>query len=167
MTELFDCNHPKIEKFVRNEIIANMSLIVPEIIKAQDNEEDYYNLYSQEDYYSAIIEYNFDEEEEKELLEEWDIETIEDLTATESDLYDIANRYNIDPIIHEVYEYYSVSGFLADRLETEGEIVERDFFGHTIWGRCTTGQSVTLDYVIRKIVTDLHNEVEEMSNRYK
>lgn len=51
----------------------------------------------------------------------------------------------------EVFEHWIVSDWLADKLEEQGESVARDVQGLTIWGRCTTGQAIALDYVIQSI----------------
>jgi hypothetical protein len=48
----------------------------------------------------------------------------------------------------EIYEHWIVSERLADRLEQHGEVIERDFYGLTVWGRATTGQAILLDGVI-------------------
>ena len=36
----------------------------------------------------------------------------------------------------------------------EGEVVARDFLGMTIWGRGTTGQAISMDYVILQIAKE-------------
>lgn len=54
----------------------------------------------------------------------------------------------------EVYEWWAVSNWLAEKLEEKGEIVA--YTGMTcIWGRGTTGQAILLDYVISEICNDL------------
>jgi hypothetical protein len=45
----------------------------------------------------------------------------------------------------EPLEYWSVSNWFAEKLEAEGCLVERDFYGLNVWGRETSGQSITLD----------------------
>ena len=45
----------------------------------------------------------------------------------------------------EPYEHWSVSEWLAGKLEEQGCLIERDFYGHSVWGRETTGQSVSMD----------------------
>jgi len=30
-----------------------------------------------------------------------------------------------------------------------------DFYGLTIWGRCTTGQSISMDWVVQDILKDI------------
>lgn len=68
------------------------------------------------------------------------------LTAQE-----VCEGENIDPHTNEAYEHWIVSGWLADKLEAAGEMVLRDFMGLTIWGRSTTGQAISQDYVINEI----------------
>jgi len=57
----------------------------------------------------------------------------------------------------EAYEHWIVSDWLADKLHKRGEMVE-EIHGLTVWGRCTTGQSIYLDRVICDIYDDLHGE---------
>lgn len=52
----------------------------------------------------------------------------------------------------EIFEYWSVSDWLADKLILRGEKVTKDFYGHCIWGRTTTGQAIDMDCVVRSIV---------------
>ena len=72
------------------------------------------------------------------------------------EFFEIFVRYdeNEDPI--EIYEYWFVSGYLANKLEAKGEIISHDFFGHCVWGRTTTGQSISMDHVIREIYAELN-----------
>lgn len=76
----------------------------------------------------------------------------------------VGREFNLDPDTSEVYEHWIVSGWLAERLKEEGHVVG-EFAGLTIWGRQTTGQSISMDHVIQKIAGDLWaeelNEVKE------
>lgn len=60
-----------------------------------------------------------------------------------------------DPYYWEVYEHWIVSSHLAHKLQQQGEYVDRDFGGLEIWGRTTTGQSISMDGVIIKIYREL------------
>ena len=60
-----------------------------------------------------------------------------------------------DPV--EVYEWWAVSSWLADKLRARGEIVI-DYGCPTVWGRQTTGQAILLDGVIREIAVELWPE---------
>lgn len=62
---------------------------------------------------------------------------------------------SIEPHEDEVYEHWVVSDWLADKLKEKGECICLDWQGLTIWGRCTTGQMVSMDSVIREIAEEL------------
>ena len=53
----------------------------------------------------------------------------------------------------EVYEYWAVTSWLADKLKEYGEPVAEFGLTHVWgrWGRGTTGQAIALDYVIEQI----------------
>ena len=46
----------------------------------------------------------------------------------------------IDPYDREVYEHWSVSTWLAEKLQAAGEKVDTDFAAMNVWARTTTGQ---------------------------
>ncbi len=59
-----------------------------------------------------------------------------------------------DGYVNEAYEHWIVTPYLADKLEELGEIVG-ELFNWKIWGRCTSGQAISLDYVIQRIASDM------------
>lgn len=75
-----------------------------------------------------------------------------------NDWHDLCVKRDIEPHQREVYEFWIVSDWLADKLEAHGEKVERDFANLTIWGRTTTGQAVYADWVMEKIAEELSGE---------
>lgn len=80
---------------------------------------------------------------------------IKGMITNESEYREIAYRFNLDPEQHEVYEHWTIpEGWTASELQDAGELVF-NFCNLRIWGRCTTGQSISMDYVIRKIVKGL------------
>ncbi|WP_321935497.1 hypothetical protein [Paraburkholderia sp. J8-2] len=70
------------------------------------------------------------------------------------EIEEFADEHGIDPERTEVNEQLVVSDYLAARLEEKGEVVEHDFLGLTVWGRCEGGQMVHMDKVIRDIVRE-------------
>lgn len=64
---------------------------------------------------------------------------------------------NLDPYKWEVFAHWAVTEWLADKLEEQGERVDRDFGGLCVWARTTTGQQISADEVIEKIARDLAN----------
>lgn len=53
----------------------------------------------------------------------------------------------------EPLEFWIVSDWLAGKLEEHDECVAYDVHGLTIWGRCTSGQAISMDSVIEGIAT--------------
>lgn len=53
----------------------------------------------------------------------------------------------------EVFEWYKVSSWLMEKLNHNKEVVIPHM---NLWGRTTFGQMISQDYVIEKIVKDLH-----------
>ena len=58
----------------------------------------------------------------------------------------------------EVFEWWAVSDWLANKLGAHGCVLHRAFYGLTLWGRCTTGQAISMDHVIECIVRELYRE---------
>ena len=56
--------------------------------------------------------------------------------------------------IPEVYEYWLVTPWLAEKLKAQGELVT-EFFYQDIWGRQTSGQLIYMDAVIDDITREL------------
>lgn len=58
----------------------------------------------------------------------------------------------IDNEQQEIFEYWKVSDYLAEKLTEKGAcIIESE----SIWGRTTTGQAILLDYVISQICAEM------------
>ena len=79
-------------------------------------------------------------------------EKVSDLITNDNEYREIADEFDLDPDTHEVYEHWQLQErWTARELEAHGETVF-EFGGMMIWGRCTTGQSLALDGVVRNIV---------------
>lgn len=68
---------------------------------------------------------------------------------------ELCDAHNIEPYQREVFEHWSVSDWLADKLEAAGEKVSRDFANMNVWARCTTGQGIAADSVIEAIAREI------------
>ena len=83
---------------------------------------------------------------------------VKTLITNDSEYTEIGQHFNLDPDYCEVYEHYTVnSSWAADDLRAYGQIVF-EFGGMTIFGRCTTGQSISIDSVILNIVKSLPDD---------
>lgn len=68
---------------------------------------------------------------------------------------EISKHFDLEPNYDEIYEYWNIdSNWFADQLKEYGQVVF-EFGGLTIFGRCTTGQSLSLDGFLRRMVRDL------------
>jgi hypothetical protein len=76
------------------------------------------------------------------------IANIDDGTVDGLDDWREAVRDIAEP--EEVFEWWEVGEWLAEKLEAAGEVVIRNGYGDW-WGRRTTGQSVSLDYIIQRL----------------
>ncbi len=65
-----------------------------------------------------------------------------------------------EPYAREIFEHWAVTDWFADKLEAAGEKVDRDFAGLNIWGRTTTGQSMTMDGVVQRVYAQTHTGLE-------
>lgn len=64
---------------------------------------------------------------------------------------ELCDYCRIDSEIVEALEHWIVSTWLARKLEDLGEMVCRDICGLTVWGRRTTGQTISVDHVMLTI----------------
>lgn len=53
----------------------------------------------------------------------------------------------------EVYEFWSITEWLGEKLEERGEIIF-DYLDFTVWGRQCTGQAIKLDGIIQDIAKE-------------
>ncbi len=84
------------------------------------------------------------------LVEYFPYRNISFLSFDEKEL--LAEKLNFEPEPIEIYEYWIISDWLADKLEQEwAEVVVRDYHGLTIWGRAATGQAISMDSVFQNI----------------
>ena len=81
-----------------------------------------------------------------------------DKISSDDEYREIGNEYDLGTGYNEIYEYWTIpEGFTARELREHGQVVF-DFGGLTIWGRMTTGQSISMDGVIRRIVKELDED---------
>ena len=132
-------------QFVEREVVACASQLVYEL-----SDNDAYRELISEEFYSTPdwdnMKDNFignlDEDEEKEICEHFNVENITEIGEQE-----LCEYADVD------FEY--LEPWLGRKLKEYGEIVSFDFFGFTIWGRCSSGQAILLDGVISRICEEM------------
>lgn len=60
-----------------------------------------------------------------------------------------------EPPIQEVFQFWLVSDWLADKLEAIGAPVARDILGFNVWGRTECGQALTMDHHLNQVANAL------------
>ncbi len=138
--------------FVAREVCYCVSGLVCEIAK---DREDYFHMFRVFDGDQArefVAQELADDPEQKGEIEDFDLDDA-------GELKDAMDALCLDPADAEcdVYEHWIVTDWLADKLKAKGEMIERDFYGLTIWGRTTTGQAILLDSVICHIYDEHHD----------
>ena len=121
-----------IDDFVHDEIHICASSLVSEIIEVRNN-GSIQRMLSLKDNLSYRA------------LEEFDIDNIEWPIDEETE----------EP--REVFEWWIVTKWIADKLKTQNECIIEAGFIH-IWGRTCTGQSVSMDVVIEDIYNAVMNK---------
>lgn len=148
----------KAGQFVAREVYGNINAMVEYILRQEDSEapfthDDIENMFRFPEYYGTYA--NFPGGTEEELTEE--IERLEglqnDYEIEDSEWHEIQGE--IDDLEHleeepqEIFEWWLVSGHLAEKLRDKGEPVIMD---ENIWGRTSTGQAILLDSIINEIL---------------
>lgn len=159
--------------FVAREVNVCLTSMVEYILKKgwEDREAPFSfedgveNYYTYPEYIGEYADFSGGTEEQRDA----EVERLRDL---QSDLYDQMNKENTKEIEgkrgkieeeikelesletepQEVYEWWSVSGYLCEKLKEQGEVVIES---EGIWGRGCSGQAILLDGVITRICSDM------------
>lgn len=164
------------EHLVRNEVVYCVSSLISSLAKATAEHdvdglslEDILSLCVQDDWETTAREYidGLDLEDLQQIADYINVsyvetdtcETLERSIIAECEedpdqWREVCDLNNLDPETVEAYEHWIVSSWLADKLAAYGEMVNVDILGLTVWGRRTTGQSISIDSVMLSIARD-------------
>ena len=86
-------------------------------------------------------------------------EAVADFVLANGDAEELCGQFDVctDDFRGDIYEHWLVSDWLAWKLKGKGETVG-ELCGLTLWGRGTTGQSISLDRVIQNLAIELWQE---------
>lgn len=172
--------HETAERIVSQEVRYCISHLISQLASNDhaartlgvDVEEDLYPVLAQDDYESPAREWLAQAmpDELSHAVEMFSIETdaeglegsalrecLADYLEEQDRWADLCDWQRIEADRIEAYEHWAVTGWFADKLEAKGEMVSRDILGLTVWGRTTKGQSISMDWVIQAIASDLEN----------
>lgn len=155
-----------IEEFVSREVIYCVSSLVSTLITAAGetgsvgdiSQDELYSLCQRDDYETPARENGWTMDGDGTIIK-YGVNEDEEIAETDSEIadswQDACEIDRLDPETVEVYEHWIVTDYLASKLEAKGEIVAHDIAGLTIWGRCTTGQRISMDGVIESIYNEM------------
>lgn len=83
-------------------------------------------------------------------------ELMSEISDAISALHDV--NYDLEEEI-EVYEWWFVTDYLAEKLKERQEVIVEFFPGRPLWGRQTTGQAIYLDDTIMDIWKEVQKAV--------
>lgn len=158
------------EAFVNREIHANLNILVEYVLGSGfENRDAPFTIDEVENLYCYQDEdgNQYSESQKESQVETWkeQVEQLEDQLSEDEDNgqlqgqidalnEQIGSLENTGSEIRDVYEWWLVSDWLAEKLKSHGEVMVSDGWNQ-YWGRCTTGQAILLDYVISKICEDM------------
>ena len=158
-----------IRELVETEVIYFISPLIDELLRQEKYREEFYHLTTSTDWDEAekaiaqnicIVQRDvdnlwgvYDKDNEYYTVEPTHENKIEAIKQYFNDV-----NWDLCDYSCEVCEWWLVSEWLLNKLEDKGETVERDFYGLTVWGRTTTGQSIWCDWIIQEIYNDLQHK---------
>lgn len=155
-----------IDTFIEQNVIANVSSLIADLAAMPGSDPGLYRLSEQaqeactpvEDYESAAMEAGWRKQSDGWWRHGDDLANDNYGGGAYLEPDDLCIAEQIDPYEHEILEHWFVSDRLADHLERHGERIVRDFAGHCVWGRTTSGQAIKLDPVIETIFAETQSK---------
>lgn len=131
----------EIDNFVCREIYVNQSALIEEVLKCKlftiDDIENFYRPFDGKLLSPAIC-----------------VRCNCEFSFLDSETGICEKCYEESQNPQEIFEWWLVSKWLGRKLLMEGEPLIDNGYG-TWWGRTTTGQAISLDYVINSIYEDI------------
>lgn len=130
-----------IEKFVESEIFGCQTALIDELFKKHvfsvDEIENLYRPFDAKLISPAIC-----------------VTCSDSFGCLDSETGECEKCFENNQMPQEIFEWWLISPWLGKKLLMEGEPVIDNGYG-IWWGRTTTGQAISLDYIIQKIYDDL------------
>ena len=79
---------------------------------------------------------------------------IREINLHGDELREYAEAAGFEAQPNEIYEWWLVTDWLRDKLRAYEEPILDNDYGMW-WGRCTTGQSIKIDYIMERIARDV------------
>ncbi len=131
----------KLDEFVNREILACQSSLVEDAFKKElfsiDEIENLYRPFDAKLIDPAIC-----------------VRCNNSFGCLDSETGECPQCFEENQVPQEIFEWWLVSKWLGMKLLMNGEPIIDNGYG-IWWGRCTTGQAISMDYIIQQIYDDL------------
>lgn len=147
-----------VSRFVEQNVYYCVSSLIYELAQDEKYQEDLLPILVQDDWETPVRKEfsGLDDDDKQQALGYMNISELDELDH--DDFAELGDFLRVDPYQNEALEHWIISDWLAARLAEHSEIVTTDFMGLTIWGRTTSGQSISIDGVICDIYDELNND---------
>lgn len=125
--------------------------IVPEVKEVTEETDDDSTTYYT--YYGCTGLYDYEDEAREDAIESVMPAIREAVWKITTDYEAICTAHGLDYEYTEALEYWVVSSWLAKKLAEKGESIA-EVCGLTVWGRCTSGQAISIDGIISEIALE-------------
>lgn len=156
----------RVERLIRHDVFANVSSLVATLAQGYDAigmDKDAMGLsaLTEQAWELASPVLDYEEAARQEGWEPffdafgvpcWSQEGDGNTFAAAHDGQTLCEEFGIEAYEWEVYEHWIVSPMLAEKLVAIGERVDQDFAGLCVWARTVTGQAISLDGTMQKVV---------------
>jgi hypothetical protein len=182
MTHTTDHNSPANQtikgKLIEREVYCNMNSIVEFCLNSEDSNspyklDDFSNLFTYPEWSKTVIGTDLyfaggTEDDKEDFLQRFEeLEEESQQLLDDEEISEATHERNVQLIqeakeefeqateesdMQEIFEYWAVSQWFAEKLSEQGEPVIIGSYGEpSIWGRTTTGQAISLDGIISSI----------------
>jgi hypothetical protein len=146
MTALSFTYEERAQRFVDQNVLTGQSMLIEHLLARGDipgfTADEITNLY--DDSMAAVDEY---------LTHQSDLGAQDWQELPFDRREELAREHGFEPEPQEIFEWWAVTPYMAERLSEIGEPILDNDFG-TWWGRTCTGQAICIDYTIRQLLRD-------------
>jgi hypothetical protein len=136
----------ELESFVNREIYANQTALIEEAFKKQIfTVDDIGNLYREFD--AQLLSPNIC------------VKCLFEYRVLDSETGECESCFKANQMPQEIFEWWLVSPWFGQKLQIVGDPVIDNGYG-VWWGRTTTGQAISLDYIIERIFDDVMGNIK-------
>lgn len=138
--------HELAEIYISRDILKCDTSLINDLLSLEPTNNDIGNAFTCENV-ENLLDDSMDAVEEF-LINELEDHAWQNLSFDERET--LAENLGFAPEFQEIYEWWAITGWLAEQLVSAGEPILKNDYGYW-WGRTCTGQAIILDGTFQKI----------------